>query len=104
MYNSNPLPPNIPRILKRKPQNLLARLLRNKLDTLHYAGHDNMLDATVLAFGVFTDEDGVDVVVGSLVSRDTATGTDVCEEGEGAAEGEVEGDVAFSNGGCEGTF
>jgi hypothetical protein len=87
MHNSDPLPPNIPGILKRKPQNLLTRPLRNKLDTLHDPGHDNMLNATVLTFGVFADEDCVDIVVGSLIPGDTATGTDVCEEGESAAEG-----------------
>lgn len=87
MHNSDPLPPNIPRILKREPQNPLTRPLRDKLDALHNPWHDNMLNATVLAFGVFTDEDCVDVVVGSLVPGNAATGTDVCEEGEGSAEG-----------------
>jgi hypothetical protein len=87
MHNRNPLPPNISRILKRIPQNLLARPLRDKFDTLHNPGNDNMLNATVLAFGVFTDEDCVDIVIGSLVPFDTATGTHVCEEGKGAAEG-----------------
>jgi hypothetical protein len=104
MHNSNPLPPNIPSILKSKPQNLLTRLLRNQLDTLHHSRNDNMLDPGVLALGILPDEHGVDIGVRGFVAGDGATGTDVGEEGEGAAEGQVEGDVAFAYGGCEGAF
>jgi len=61
MHNSNSLPANIPSILKSKPQNLLTRLFRNQLDTLHDPRNNNMLDPRVLALGILSDKDGVDV-------------------------------------------
>lgn len=57
-----------------------------------------MLDARVLALGVLADQDGIDVVVGGLVTGDGPARADVGEEIEGAAEGQVEGDVPFANG------
>jgi len=87
MHDSNSIPLNIPRILKRKSQHLLARLLGNQLDTLHYAGDNNVLNPTVLALSIFPYEDGVDAIIGRFVPDDGAAGTDVCEEREGAAEG-----------------
>lgn len=56
-----------------------------------------MLDARVLALGVLTDEDGVDVVIGCLETLDRGTGSDVGEEVECTAEGEVKGDVTLAN-------
>lgn len=63
-----------------------------------------MFNPAVFSLCVFTDEDCVDVVVGGFEALDGATGTDVGEEGEGAAEGEVKGNVAFADGGCKGAF
>ena len=57
-----------------------------------------MFDAGVLALGVLADEDGVDVRVGGFVAVDGFAGAYVGEEVEGAAESEVEGDVAFAYG------
>ena len=104
MNHSNSLPSNIPSILKRKPQNPLTRLFGNEFNTLHDARNDNMFDPAVLALGVLADEHGVDIRVRRLVALDGAAGTHVGEEREGAAQGQVEGDVAFADGGCEGAF
>lgn len=60
-----------------------------------------MLDTGVLSLGVLTDQDRVDVVVGGLVPGDGAAGTNVGEEVEGAAEGQVKGDMALADGGLE---
>lgn len=56
-----------------------------------------MLDTRVLSLCVLTNDDRVDIVVRGLVALNGAAGADVGEEGEGAAEGEVEGDVALSD-------
>lgn len=58
-----------------------------------------MLDAGVLSLGVLTDQDSVDVVVGGLVPSNGAAGTNIGKEVEGAAEGQVEGDMALADGG-----
>lgn len=57
-----------------------------------------MLDAGVFAFGVFADEDRVDIVVWGFVAGYRDAGADVREEIECAAKCEVEGDVAFTDG------
>lgn len=75
----------------------LGSLVGDELDGLDDAVDDNVLDTRVLALGVFTDEDSVDVVVGGLVALDGNTRADVGEEVEGAAEGEVERDVALAD-------
>ena len=91
-------------VLEGEAQDPFTRLSRDELDGLHDAVDDDVLDAGVLALGVLSDEDRVDVVVGCLVARDTLTRPHVGEQVEGAAEGEVEGDVAFADGGCEGSL
>jgi len=63
---------------------------------LHNAINDDVLDAAIFTFGVLTDEDGVDVVVGGFIAGDGFAGPDVGEEVECSAEGEIEGDVAFA--------
>jgi hypothetical protein len=50
-------------------------------------------------FCVLTDENSVHTVIGSLVADDGLAGPDICEKVECAAESQVEGDVALSNGG-----
>lgn len=49
-----------------------------------------MLDARVLALGVFTDDDGVDLVIKGLVAIDALAGTHVGVEVESPSEGQVE--------------
>lgn len=56
-----------------------------------------MLNTGVFALGVFTNENGVDVVVGGFVTGNGFAGPDIGEGVEGAAEGEVERDMAFSD-------
>ena len=60
-----------------------------------------MLDARVLALGVLANQDRVDVVVGGLVASNRAAGSQVGEEVECAAEGQVERDVALADGGLQ---
>ena len=76
----------------------LRGLLGDELDALHNTVNNNVLNARVFTLGVFTDQDGVDIVVGGLVTSDRSAGADVGEEVEGTAEGKVEGDVTLSNG------
>lgn len=56
-----------------------------------------VLDTRVFSLRVLTNDDRVDVVVRSLESNDGAARADVGKEGEGAAEDEVERDVALSD-------
>lgn len=63
-----------------------------------------MLNTAVFSFGVFSDQNGVDVVIGCFVALDASAGTHVCEQVEGTTEREVEGDVTFADGGRKGTL
>lgn len=76
----------------------LRRLSCDELDALHDTVNDDVLNAGVFSLGVLSDENGVDVVVWGLESRNGAAGTHVGEEVECAAEGKVQGDVALANG------
>lgn len=69
----------------------------DELDRLDDAVDDLVLDARVLALGVFADDDRVDIVVRRLVALDRAAGADVGVEVERAAEREVERDVALAD-------
>jgi hypothetical protein len=88
-------------VLESVTEHALTGLAGDQLDRLDYTVHNNVLDAGVFALGVLTDEHGVDVVVGSLVSLDALAGTHVGEQVEGPSEGQVEGDVTFANGSSE---
>ena len=70
----------------------------DELDTLDNTVNYDVLDARVFSFGVFTDQDSVDVVVGSFVAFERAARADVGEEVECSSKCEVEGDVTLSNG------
>lgn len=63
-----------------------------------------MLDTRVLSLGVLTDENGVDVVVSSLVTVDGNTWANVCEKGKGTTKSQVERDVTLADRGSEGTL
>lgn len=89
-------------LLEGEAQDALRGLAGDELDALDDAVDDGVLDARVLALGVLADQDGVDVVVGGLVAGDGAAGPQVGEEVEGAAQGEVERDVALADWGGEG--
>ena len=66
---------------------------------MHDAVDNHVLDPGVFSFGVLSDQRDVDVVVGGFVAGDGLARPDVGEEVEGSAEREVEGDVAFADGG-----
>ena len=89
-------------VLEAEAEDTLGGGTGDELDGLDDAIDDLVLDAGVLALGVLTDEDGVDVVVGGLEAGNGAARTDVGEEVEGTAEGEVERDVALADGGLRG--
>lgn len=55
-----------------------------------------MFDPTIFSFGILTDKDGVDVVIGGFIAGDRYAGTDVGKKVECTAKCEVEGDMAFS--------
>lgn len=84
-------------ILEGETENTLGSLASDELDALDNAVNDNVLNAGVFTLSVLTDQDGVDVVVGSLEASDRAAGTQVREEVESTTKGEVEGNVALSN-------
>jgi hypothetical protein len=56
-----------------------------------------VLDTRVFALSVLTDENGVHVIVCSLVALNGNARTNVGEQVEGAAEGKVEGDMALAD-------
>ena len=88
-------------VLEGVAEDALGSLLGDELDGLDDAIDDDVLDARVLALCVFTDEDGVDVVVGSLVAGNGLARAQVGKEVEGAAERQVERDVTLANGRLE---
>ena len=89
--------PHILRVLKCESEDPLGGPLGDEFYALDDSVDDYVLDAGVLAFGVFPDKHGVDVVVGGFVAGDGFAGADVGEEVECAAEGEIQGDVAFAD-------
>ena len=86
-------------VLEGEAEDSFGGLFGDEFDGLDYTRDDAVFDSGVFALGVFADEDGVNVGVGGLVAGDGFAGADIGEEVEGAAEGEVEGDVAFTDGG-----
>jgi hypothetical protein len=88
-------------VLEGVTEHALTGLAGDQLDRLNHTVHNNVLDAGVFALGVLTDEHGVDVVVGGLVSLDALAGTHVGEQVEGPSEGQVEGDVTLADGSSE---
>lgn len=56
-----------------------------------------VLNTRVLSLSVFTNKDGIDVVVGSLEALDGETRTNVGKEVEGSTKSKVERDVSLSN-------
>lgn len=84
-------------VLECVADHAFASRTSDEFDGLHNAVDDDVLNARVFTLCVFTDEDGIYVVVGSLVADNGAAGTQVGKEVECAAQGEVERDVALAN-------
>lgn len=91
-------------VLESEAQDTLRSLASDELDGLDNAVDHNVLDTTVLSFGVLTDQDSVYVVVWGLVSCDALARSNVCEKVEGSSEGEVERDVTLADGRGKRTF
>lgn len=57
-----------------------------------------VLNTRVFTFSVFTNEDGINVLIRGLVALDRATRTDIGIQVEGTTEGQVERNVTLTNG------
>ena len=101
MHRPYLFPADILGVLEREPQHALRGRAGDQFDALHDAVDDDVLDAGVFALGVFADEDRVNIVVGGFVAGDGLAGADVGEKVEGAAKGEVERDMAFTDWGLK---
>lgn len=84
-------------VLEGVAADALGSLTGDELDGLDNAVNDDVLNAGVLSLGVLSDQDGVNTIVWGLVAGNGATWTNVGEEVECAAEGEIEGDVSLSD-------
>lgn len=91
-------------LLESKTKDTLGSLTSDELDGLDDTIDDDVLNARVLALGVLTDQNSVDVVVRGLETGDGTARSQVGEEVECAAEGKVEGDVTLANGGSKRTL
>ena len=76
-------------VLEAESQHALGGATGDELDGLDDTIDNLVLNSGVLALGVLADQDGVDVVVGSLEAGNGHAGTDVGEQVEGAAERQV---------------
>ena len=85
-------------VLEGEAQDALGGGAGDEFDALDDSVDDDVLDPGVFAFGVFADQDRVDVVVGGFVAGYGDARAYVREEIECATEGEVEGDVTFADG------
>jgi len=75
--------------------------LQRRLGILYTSGEptgtDLVLNARVLSFCVFADENGVDIIIWCLVSGDGYTWPDVGEKVESPSEGQIKGNVTLSD-------
>lgn len=68
MYRSNSVASLRLGIVERVSRYTFRGVPCDEFDRLHNAVYDFMFDARVLAFSVLTDENSVDIVIGSLES------------------------------------
>lgn len=101
VYDANLLLVDRLRVLEGEAKDALGSLLGDKLDALHNTIHHDVLNTRVFTLSILTNQHGVDVVVGGLVTGDRTAGTDVGEQVEGTTQSEVQGDVALANGGLK---
>ena len=97
MHCSHLRPADVFGVLECEPQNALRGGASDEFDTLHNAVYNDMLNTRVFSLGILTDQDGVDVIIRRFVPGNGFTGADIGEKVEGAAEGEVERDMAFAD-------
>jgi hypothetical protein len=96
--NADLAPVDILCILERIAKHTLGGLTCDKLDGLDHTVKDHVLDTGVFALSVFSDEDGVDIIVGRFIALDGFAWTNVGEEVERSSKCEIEGDVALADG------
>jgi hypothetical protein len=101
VHSADLLAADIASVLEGVAQDALRSLTGDELDALDDTINNDVLDARVLALGVLADQNRIDIVVGGLEAGDGAAGADVGKQVEGAAERQVERDVALANGGGE---
>jgi len=85
-------------VLESVSKHALGGLPGDELNALDNTIDDDVLNARVFALGVFTDKNGIDIVVRSLVTNDGFARTKIGEEIECATESKVERDVTFAYG------
>jgi hypothetical protein len=61
---------NILGILEGESQDAFGGFASDELDALHNTVNNNVLDTRVFSLGVFSDQDGIDAIVWSLVADD----------------------------------
>ena len=98
VHGADLLAANLLGVLEGEAQDTLAGRAGDELDGLNNAVNYHVLNARVFALGVFTDQNRVNAIVGGLVADDRLAGPQVCEKVKGAAESQVERDVALANG------
>jgi hypothetical protein len=104
VYGANLVPAHFSCVLESVTQNSLAGISSNKLDTLNHTVNENMLYSAVLSLSVFSDQNGVDIVPGCLVSLNRLAWPDIGEEIERATKGKVKRDMAFAYRCCKRAF
>lgn len=95
MHSADLLPPDFLSMLECKSQHSLRCFSSDELYALDNAIHNHVLDPGVFTLGILANENGVDVGVWSVVSGNGLAGSDVGEQVEGTAEGQVQRDMAF---------
>jgi hypothetical protein len=77
----------------------LRSILGNQLDGLNNAINDFVLNTRVFTLSVFTDKNGVNVLIRGFVTNNRAARTNVGIEVESTTKSQVERNVTFANGG-----
>lgn len=79
MYRANLWPSDRSSVLESISQHTFGCFPGDELDALHNAVNNDVLNAGVFSFCVFTDEHRVYVVVGRFVTLDGFAGADIGE-------------------------
>lgn len=84
-------------ILEGESEYTLGGFPRDELDALNHTIHNHVLNAGIFTLSVLTDQHGVDVIVGCLVTGDRSARADIGEKVECSTESKVQRDVALAN-------
>ena len=91
-------------VLEGVSNDSLGGLLGDQLDRLDDTRDNDVLDTGVLTLGVFSDQDGVDVVVWGLVADNGLTWSDVGEKTKRSSQGQVHRLVTLTDRGGQRTL